>query len=378
MATSDHVPEAFDSTPTKPSSTDPQKELILVEPTDASRTVEDDNPSISIPNVAKYLDEDEINSLATSSKEALSEETINRLRDILPILSHKGEKAQRNLSNHEALLAKRNSNRQEAKELTQLIDDLKKSSLRIDPELSQLEIKRAELEKELENVKATIDHHKSNLAKITDAIKQKKQELLAKVREGRAIRSSLEDILGSAKEDKQQIVEFDAIRLEVLKAIQDVLDLFILNDSLCPLPRVGEPSDAASSVSASSSNSSDSYNGDDAWRFLREWRATQDRYSEATWENDQLEICLAVSQAALHAVEEEASATWARLAESNAMVATLMVQLESLQLAANVAMDVINDQGPLINTRLHDVPARIQEIVLHGVHHGALVALAAM
>ena len=127
----------------------------------------------------------------------------------------KVQKAQRNLSNHEALLAKRNSNRQEAKELTQLIDDLKNSSLRIDPELSQLEIKRAKLEKELENVKAAIDHHKSSLAQILDAIKQKKQELLAKVREGRAIRSSLENIPGSAEEDKQQIVEVDAIRLEV-------------------------------------------------------------------------------------------------------------------------------------------------------------------
>ena len=74
-------------------------------------------------------------------------------------------------------------------------------------------------------MKAAIDRHKSNLAQIPDAIKQKKQELLAKVREGRAIRSSLEDIPGSAKEDKQQIIELDAIQLEVLKAIQDVLDL---------------------------------------------------------------------------------------------------------------------------------------------------------
>ena len=97
------------------------------------------------------------------------------------------KKTERNLSNHEALLAKGNSNRQEAKELTQLIDDLKNSSLRPDPELSQLEIKRAELEKELENVKATIGHRKSTLVQIPNAIKQKKQELLAKVREGRAI-----------------------------------------------------------------------------------------------------------------------------------------------------------------------------------------------
>ena len=94
------------------------------------------------------------------------------------------------------------SSSQEAKELTQLIDDLK-NSLRTDPELSQLEIKRAELERELENIKAVIDHRKSTLAQIPYAIKQKKQELLAKVREDRVIRCDLEDIPGSVEEDKQ-------------------------------------------------------------------------------------------------------------------------------------------------------------------------------
>ena len=74
-------------------------------------------------------------------------------------------------------------------------------------------------------MKVAIDHHKSTLAQIPDAIKQKKQELLAKVREGWAIRSSLESIPGSTEEDKQLITEADAIWLEVLKAIQDVLDL---------------------------------------------------------------------------------------------------------------------------------------------------------
>ena len=37
-----------------------------------------------------------------------------------------------------------------------------------------------------------------------------------KIKEGKAIRSSLESILGSAEEDKQQIVEVDAIWLKVL------------------------------------------------------------------------------------------------------------------------------------------------------------------
>ena len=78
---------------------------------------------------------------------------------------------QRNLSNREALMAKDSSNRQEAKELMRLIDDLKNSSPRTDLELFQLEIRRAELEKELENVKAAIDHRKSTLAQIPDVIK---------------------------------------------------------------------------------------------------------------------------------------------------------------------------------------------------------------
>ena len=74
-------------------------------------------------------------------------------------------------------------------------------------------------------MKAAIDHHKSNLAQISNAIKQKKQEPLTKVREGRAICSILEDIPASAEEDKQQIAEVDALRLKAFKAIQDVLNL---------------------------------------------------------------------------------------------------------------------------------------------------------
>jgi len=85
----------------------------------------------------------------------------------------KVKRDQRNLANREALLAK-NSNKQEAKELAQLIDNLKNSSLRIELELNQLKAKLAELEKELENVKAAIDHDEFNLAQIPDAIKQKR------------------------------------------------------------------------------------------------------------------------------------------------------------------------------------------------------------
>jgi len=93
-----------------------------------------------------------------------------------------------------------------------------------------------------------------------------------------------------------------------------------VNDRIHPLPRAGEPFDVVSSAPSSSSDSSDSYNGDDAQRFLREWRVAQNCYSEATRENGQLEIHLRVSQATLHAVEEEASAIRPRLAKSDATV----------------------------------------------------------
>ena len=74
-------------------------------------------------------------------------------------------------------------------------------------------------------MKAAIDRRKCTLAQIPDAIKQKKHALLAKVKEGRAIQSSLKSTPGTAKEDKQHITEADISWLEVLKTIQDVLDL---------------------------------------------------------------------------------------------------------------------------------------------------------
>ena len=52
-------------------------------------------------------------------------------------------------------------------------------------------------------MKAAIDRHESNLDQIPNAIKQKKQEMLTKVKEGKANRSSLENIPGSAEKDRQ-------------------------------------------------------------------------------------------------------------------------------------------------------------------------------
>ena len=97
-----------------------------------------------------------------------------------------------------------------------------------------------------------------------------------------------------------------------------------MNDNLLPFPRTGKPTDAASSAPASSSGSSNSYEGDDARCFFREWRAAEDCYFEAIWNNGQLEIRLGVFQVALNVAEEEASVVRARLAESDAAVAGKM------------------------------------------------------
>ena len=53
------------------------------------------------------------------------------------------------------------------------------------------------------------------------------------------------------------------------------------------------------------------------------------------------------------------------------------MQLESLQLAANVAIDVVNARGSSIDARLQDILICVREIALHSVCHGAAVALTA-
>ena len=40
-------------------------------------------------------------------------------------------------------------------------------------------------------------------------------------------------------------------------------------------------------------------------------------------------------------------------------------------------MDAINARRSLINAHLHDIPAHVQEIALHGVRHGTSMALTA-
>ena len=54
----------------------------------------------------------------------------------------------------------------------------------------------------------------------------------------------------------------------------------------------------------------------------------------------------------------------------------LLAQLESLQLTMDYAVGFVNARGVVLVVHLHDVPNHVREIALHGVHHGATVALA--
>ena len=55
----------------------------------------------------------------------------------------------------------------------------------------------------------------------------------------------------------------------------------------------------------------------------------------------------------------------------------LTAQLESLRSAADHAAGFVNARGAVLVVRLHDILNRVREVALHGVHHGAAMALAA-
>ena len=96
-------------------------------------------------------DADSMRTIFLAIRDNLSSDLIEALTplSIIEDQALKVRKAQRNLSDREALMANKYSNKQEARELAQLIDNLKNSSSRIEPELNQLRARRAELEREL-------------------------------------------------------------------------------------------------------------------------------------------------------------------------------------------------------------------------------------
>ena len=55
----------------------------------------------------------------------------------------------------------------------------------------------------------------------------------------------------------------------------------------------------------------------------------------------------------------------------------LSAQLESLRLATDHVAGFVNTRGTIPVVRLHDIPNHVREVALHGVHHGAAMALAA-
>ena len=55
----------------------------------------------------------------------------------------------------------------------------------------------------------------------------------------------------------------------------------------------------------------------------------------------------------------------------------LSAQLECLRLAVDHAAGFVNARGAVPVVRLHDIPKHVREVALHGVRHGAAMALAA-
>ena len=55
----------------------------------------------------------------------------------------------------------------------------------------------------------------------------------------------------------------------------------------------------------------------------------------------------------------------------------LTTQLESLRSAAEHVAGFVNARGTVPVVRLHDIPNHVREVALHGVRHGAAMALAA-
>ena len=51
--------------------------------------------------------------------------------------------------------------------------------------------------------------------------------------------------------------------------------------------------------------------------------------------------------------------------------------MESLRSATDHAARFVNARGTVPVVRLHDIPNRVSEVALHGVRHGAAMALAA-
>jgi len=144
-------------------------------------------------------------------------------------------------------------------------------------------------------------------------------------------------------------------------------------------------------------------------RYPRRPRDNDDLIASIDRTGEKLANCLAIAKSALAIVQgrspPEANPVRERLAKAKARIAgetftiifcffltfaskilitsslnplDLSAQLESLRLAADHAAGFVNVRGVALVVRLHDIPNRVREVALHGVRHGAAMALAAV
>lgn len=95
-------------------------------------------PMLEKDIVVLVQDTDPIKRILLAIKDDLTHDLVEALLPMSIIEDHapKVKKAQRNLTDHESLMARKDSNKREAKELAQLIDSLNNSSVTIEPELN--------------------------------------------------------------------------------------------------------------------------------------------------------------------------------------------------------------------------------------------------
>lgn len=95
----------------------------------------------------------------------------------------------------------------------------------IQPELEQMEKRRAALEEELAVLNTKISSHKAQLTGLPNSIDLSKREFLAKHEEYQSIKAKLECVPGTDEDDKQQLTKVESIRTTAVNIIKQFLNL---------------------------------------------------------------------------------------------------------------------------------------------------------
>ena len=121
------------------------------------------------------------------------------------------------------MINQRDTGRQEVIELKKWIDTLGEAPAQINPEINQLRIREAQLLKELEDVRVTINEQEHKLNHLPETVGKIKEQMALKIRQTCALHQSIKPIPGTTENDDRLIDEIDQIRLRAVNTIQKTL-----------------------------------------------------------------------------------------------------------------------------------------------------------